>query len=157
MKQTIRFAVLPFLALLVIACQPPGPQGLTEQDIATIEANSKAWQAAFNAKDWAGVAATYTEDAILMPPNTATVTGRANIQAEFAQSPPFSDASLQITEIDGRGDLAVVRGTYSMTITMEGVPPFEETGKWIEIHIKGADASWLIHRDIYNSNTPLPM
>ena len=157
MKRSIRFVILPFLAVLVIACQPPAPQALTEQDIATIEASVEAWQSAFSAKDWAGVAATYTEDAILMPPNKAMVEGRANIEAEFAGTPPFSAASLQITEIDGRGDLAVVRGTYSMTITPEGVPPFEETGKWIEIRLKGADSSWLIHRDIYNSDTPLPM
>jgi ketosteroid isomerase-like protein len=69
--------------------------------------------------------------------------------------PPFSGMDLQASEIDGRGDLAVVRGTHTMTIMIEGIPPFEEVGKWVEIRQKQADGSWLIHRDIYNSDLPL--
>ena len=61
------------------------------------------------------------------------------------------------TEIDGRGDLAYVRGTYAMTIMPEGAPePIREIGKYVVILQKQPDGSWLVVVDIWNSDLPLP-
>ncbi len=59
-------------------------------------------------------------------------------------------------EIAGRGDLAYVRGTYKLKIVLEGHDPIPDTGKYIEIRKKQADGSWLLYRDIFNSDVPLP-
>jgi uncharacterized protein (TIGR02246 family) len=155
MQRIVRFAVPLLLVALLVSCAPQGPQSLSDADVAAIRASVEAWEEAFNAHDWAAVAAFYTEDAIMMAPNTPAVKGRAAVAELFSMMPPFSGMDLQASEIDGRGDLAVVRGTHTMTIMIEGMPPFEEVGKWVEIRQKQADGSWLIHRDIYNSDLPL--
>jgi len=156
MQITIRCAVPLLLAALLVSCAPPGQQTLADADVAAIRASSEGWDKAYNERDWAALASFYTEDAIVMPPNVPAVKGRAGIEGFFAQTPPFSAAGLEITEIDGRGNLAVVSGTYSVTFTIEGMPPFEDVGKWVEIRHKQADGSWLIHRDIFNSDVAPP-
>jgi len=138
------------------ACQPTEPAALSEADRAAIEATSKAFVEGVNAKDWAAVAATYTEDAALMPPNAPSVEGRADIQAFFEAFPPISDFNFEIIEVEGQGDMAYVRGAYTMTITPEGGDPIADTGKYIEIRKKQADGSWLLYLDIFNSDLPLP-
>jgi ketosteroid isomerase-like protein len=99
----------------------------------------------------------YVEDAILLPPHGPSVEGRAAIQAWLAALPPISDARGQVEELDGRGDLAYVRGTYSLLITPPGTPaPLRDQGKVIQIYRKQADGSWKLARDIFNSDLPLP-
>ena len=138
------------------ACQLTEPAALSEADRAAIEATTKAFIEGVNAKDWAAVAATYTEDAVIMPPNGPAVAGRANVQAFLEAFPPISDFNFEIIKVEGLGDMAYVRGTYTMTITPEGGYPITDSGKYIEIRKKQADGSWLLHRDIFNSNVPLP-
>ncbi len=154
MKRNTTLPVLAALAVSVAACAA-GAASLSDADIAAIEEGSEAFAAAANADDWGGVAALYTEDAVLMPPNGPAVQGRAAVEAFFATFPPFSGFTLNPVEIDGRGDLAFVRGTFSMTIEMEGMPAVQETGKYIEIRRRQTDGSWLIATDILNSDTPL--
>jgi ketosteroid isomerase-like protein len=97
----------------------------------------------------------YTEDATFMPPNEATVQGRADLQAWMEAFPAISAANLTIQEIDGYGDIAYVRGTYAMTLTIAGVE-VHDTGKYIEIRRKQADGSWPLAVDIFNSDLPVP-
>lgn len=155
MLQTGRFIVS--LALLsVIACQPSGTSALSEADVAAIEATSQTWLEAARASDWAAVAATYTADAVLMPPNEPAVEGRSNIQAWFEAYPPTSEIDVGSVEIEGRGDLAFVRGTFLVTITPEGMDPITDSGKYFEIRRRQADGSWLISRDMFSSDLPVP-
>jgi len=158
-ENTMRVLVVatPLILMTLAACQPappPGPAMLSDADKAGIEETTRAFGKAFEAKDWAGVAATYTEDAILLPPNAAAVKGRAAIQEFLGSFPPASNFQIKTVEVDGRGDLAYVYGTYSMTITPEGADPVEESGKYLEIRQKQADGSWLLHRDMFSSNMP---
>ena len=129
---------------------------LTDADKAAINAKTQAFINGVNAGDWAAVAATYTEDAIVLPPNAPAVRGRSAIEASFAEFPPISDFTITNTEVEGVGDLAYLVGTYTITMTPEGAEPIHDTGKFIEIRKKQADGSWLLHRDIYNSDAPAP-
>ncbi len=141
------------VALLVMAaCQPPGPATLSEEDIAGIETTTQAWGEAANTGDWAALGATYTADAVLLPPNEPAVQGRSDIQAWFEALPPVSDFNLKTVEIEGVGDVAFVRGSYTLTMTPEGMDAVADTGKFLDVRHKQADGSWLIHRDIFNSN-----
>jgi uncharacterized protein (TIGR02246 family) len=144
---------------LISACQPPaqGAGPLTEEDVAAIEASPDAFAEAMLAGDWAAVAALYTEDAVFMPPNEAAVEGRAAIQARLEPFPPFAQFEATILEIDGSGNLAFVRATYSEAYTVEGTPePIHDTGKYVEIWRKQPDGKWLIAVEIWNSDSPLP-
>jgi uncharacterized protein (TIGR02246 family) len=156
--QSIRVAGLPTLAALVFlvsACAPPPPAELTEADKSAITAAEETFQAAFNESNWDALAALYTEDAVVMPPNGATVTGRQGIKALFSSFPPGTVVELKIVDIQGVGDLAYVRGTTALTIPMGDVTA-TDLGKYVEIRRKQADGSWLMTVDIFNSDTPLP-
>lgn len=150
--------ILP-LALLVLACQPAppaAPAGLSDEDRATIAAVSSAFVEAANAANWAALGALYTQDASVLPPNAPAVQGREAIQALFASFPPISGMELTSVEVDGAGDIAYVRGTYRLTMTPPGAAAIQDSGKFIEIRKRGADNSWLLYLDIYNSDVPLP-
>ena len=145
------------VALLgLIACYPPAPASLAEEDLAAIKAIDQAWTEGARANDWASVAALYAEDAVLMPPNKPVVTGRGNIQEEFESTPSVTAVNLEVNEIDGLGGLAYVRGSYTLTMSIEGVGAITDSGKYMDIRRKQADGSWLIIRDIYNSDLGVP-
>ncbi len=144
---------------LISACQPPAQEAgpLSEQDVAAIKASPDAFAEAMLAGDWAAVAALFTEDAVFMPPNGPAVEGRTAIQASLEPLPPFAQFEATIVQIDGRGNLAFVRATYSETYTVEGTPePIHNTGKYVEIWRKQPDGKWLIAVEIWNSDLPLP-
>ena len=67
----------------------------------------------------------------------------------------MSEFSLTPIEIDGRGDLAYVRGTYAMTIVgTDGHEVGKDHGKYVEIRRRQPDGKWLIVVDMYNSDVP---
>jgi len=147
------------MILIAIACRTPAPTGLTETDKAAIQKVLDEAVRIGNSptKDWAAyVRAYYTEDAVVLPPNGPAVQGWASMEPFFASFPPMSDFRPEIIEVEGRGDLAYVRGAYSMMLTPPGAPePIKDTGKYIEIWRKRADGSWRVIRDIFNSDLPL--
>jgi len=143
------------LALLLTGCQPEiGP--LSEEDVVVIRETAVAYHEAAVAKDWDAVAEFYTEDAMIMPPNQPVVQGRAAIAGWYASFPPVTEVELRIVEIDGRGDLAYARGTYVLTIAVEGVSePITDRGKNLAIWRKQVDGSWQMAIDTFNSDVPL--
>jgi len=144
-------------SLLCIACQPGQLGSLSEEDIAAIRNTAAAYHEAAVAKDWDAVATYYTTDAVIMPPNQPAVQGRDGIKEWYASFPPVTEVELPIIEIDGRGDLAYARGTYTLTIVMEGVTePLTDSGKNLAIWRKQTDGSWRIAVDTFNSDLPLP-
>ena len=79
------------------------------------------------------------------------------IQKWMASFPPMSDFKLDIVEMDGRGDLAYIRGNYSLKMTPPGAASTADRGKFIEIWRKQPDGSWKIKCDIFNSDLPAAM
>jgi ketosteroid isomerase-like protein len=109
-----------------------------------------------NAQDWKGDLALYSAEAILMPPNHPAVQGKAPIQAWMQAYPPISNLQEQSLELEGQGNLAYERGTYSMTVAHVGAASTEDQGKYLTIWRKEADGSWKISRAMFNSDLPLP-
>ncbi|UCF18766.1 MAG: SgcJ/EcaC family oxidoreductase [Gemmatimonadota bacterium] len=159
--RSVLLAVLA-LALASTGCQPPGqaPAGLSEEDDAAIRARTEGYVQAALAGDAAAVSAFFSEDALRMPPDQPAVEGRAAIQAwheAVVGAGTYSQFTATPVQIEGRGDLAFVRGTFSITWTPQGAPePIQITGKYVEIRRKQADGSWLIAADIWNWDHPLP-
>ena len=89
---------------------------------------------------------------MLLPPNQPAVQGRGDIQAWFEALPPASDVNLEWAEIEGVGDVAFVRGSFTLIVTPEGMDAVADTGKFLNVRRRQADGSWLIHREIFNSN-----
>jgi ketosteroid isomerase-like protein len=131
-------------ALLTSACSPPSAQ--TSADLA---AATDEFEAAFNAGDIDSLAAMYTEDTRLMPPNAPAETGHDAVRSAFGE---MIDAGLTL-ELESvsamvAGDLGQNIGTYALTAA-DG--SFVDRGKWIETR-RLVDGRWLISADIWNSD-----
>jgi len=146
----------PFLALLIVAaCQPQGAP-LSAADQTALRADADSFAARVNRADWTTAATEFADDAHLMPPNQGPEHGRAAIEAWLKAFPPVSGFTLTVQQIDGRGDLAYVQGTYTMTVTPPGARPVPDNGKFLAVRRKQANGSWLTVQDMFNSSVPLP-
>jgi ketosteroid isomerase-like protein len=159
MNRTVHVLTLVgFLAIIGAGCQPRASAGLSEAEMAAIRQTNESFAKSANERAWADLAALYAEDAVLLPQNGEAVNGRAAIQEWFSAFPSFTDFKVETLEIEGRGDLAYVRGAYSMSMAPEeGGEPVADRGKYIEIHRRQPNGGWKISRDIYNSDMPISM
>ena len=103
------------------------------------------------AGDWDALAALYTEEAVVMPPNQELVIGRSAIRNLFSAL-TVSDFQLEPIEIGGRGDVAFARGTYSWTVRVGEGEPVTDHGKLLTIWREQADGTWLLSQDIWNGD-----
>ena len=157
MNRGSSLAVLALVLAANLGCQSQAAIGLTANDEASLRQLLYNEMKAANSKDAAAWAAVYAEDAIVLRPHAPAVEGREAIQKWLATLPSVSNAKGQGVEAMGYGDLAYLRGTYSMTFAIPGVPtPIDEQGKFLQIYRKQSDGSWKMTREIYNSDLPLP-
>ena len=131
----------------------------TSMDISGIDRLREVHVAALNAGDANAWAACFTDDAVQMPPHFKANTGKAAIQG---WSQGFLNLftcrfSLSVEEVRNSGEWAFERGRYKITLTPKaGGEPVEDSGKYITIYQRQPDASWIMARDIWNSDQPLP-
>jgi uncharacterized protein (TIGR02246 family) len=99
-------------------------------------------------------AALYANDAVIMPPNSATFEGRGAIETWLKALPVvITEADGEALEVEGTGDLAYVRGTYAMSMKVPSVTqPVRQEGKFLQIYARQQDGTWLLARDIWNAN-----
>ena len=146
-------AIFAGLIVLFAACKV-APPDLSEADRTAIRAATDSFVANQRARRDSATAQMYTENASLMPPNAGIVEGRAAIRAWLAAFPAMSGFTLTPIEMEGRGDLAYVRGTYSFTLVgPDGHQIGEDRGKFVEVRRK-VEGKWLVVADIYNSDLP---
>jgi uncharacterized protein (TIGR02246 family) len=146
------FALLTLGGLVLGAPRNAAAQ-LSDDDKKGIQSVTDRWLAAMRTGDTTGVAATYTEDAMLFPPNAPAVQGRAAIAHFLGQFPKITAFDISLKEVEGHGNLAYTRGTYEVKLIPPGAKsPIKDTGKFMEIRRKESDGSWLVLRDIWNSD-----
>ena len=149
MKFTSVYTAL--VALFLTACQSV-PTDLSPKDRNAIERSSKKWVETYNQNDWEGLAALFTPDAIMMPPNGLAVHGRDAIAKwEKANETGFRIA-FKLEAIEGRRGLAYVRGRSCVFIPDGAGGYGVDVGKFLEIRERRADGEWLIKADIFNSD-----
>ncbi len=151
---------LSFL-LFIASCTPVvvWETAEAEADVEAINSLRNEFIALDNASDAAGLASLYTNDAVLMPPNEAAVTGNQAIESWFQTT--FDQFTTEFTvaseELEVVGDWAFDWGAYMTALTPRaGGEPTEDRGKYIVILRKQVDGSWRIARDIWNSDNPPP-
>jgi uncharacterized protein (TIGR02246 family) len=139
--------------------EPATVASLSAADEAKIRAVDSAFVVAANAGDAEAVAAVYTEDGALLPPNLPPQKGRGAIKAFWGG---FLDAytvrfELASDTVEGRGDLAYNQGRYRFTAVpkAQGAPGVADEGKFVEILRKQPDGSWKYVVDMYSSNLAL--
>jgi uncharacterized protein (TIGR02246 family) len=124
-----------------------------------IEETNAQFMAAVNRGDTSTVASLYTEDAIVLPPNTETVRGRDGAKALFdgmIQQMGLPTLTLTTTEVTEVGDTAYEVGSYTMKLQPAGAPVANDSGKYVVIWKRQTDGAWKLAVDIWNTDLPMP-
>jgi len=160
--------LLSVTALLLPACQAgtkpanataevnstgPVDTGADEQ---AIRGQVDTWLKLVKAKDAAAIAALYTEDGAVMPPNGPIGKGHTAIQQTWASllAIPGFDLSFVPEQIivSSSGDMALDRGTYKLAVAPKGTPQ-TDAGKYVVVWRK-VGGEWKAAADIFNSDLP---
>ncbi len=152
-----RFCLVLFSALVLISVSFAWQKGEDVSQIRkAIENGNVKFGEAVRQADAAAIAALYTDDATLLPPNSEMIKGRPGIEAFWkgGLDMGIKDAVLTAVEVSAVGDLAYEIGKYAIKIQPAGQPVIEDSGKYIVIWKKQADGSWKLHVDIWNTSLP---
>ncbi|MES2179788.1 MAG: SgcJ/EcaC family oxidoreductase [Gemmatimonadota bacterium] len=146
------------LWLCVAACAQPAKAPETPVDLValktSIQAREKEWSAAFLARNTAGIANLYTEDAVqLQPVASDDHRGRDGItkatQAQFDSLLTRVATREDITEeIILAGNYVVEVGRYAFLGTNKLNRPVSGSGRYLVVWRKDADGAWRMLRDI---------
>jgi uncharacterized protein (TIGR02246 family) len=117
------------------------------------------WSAAAGAKDLDKTVSYYSDDAIVMPPNTSAARTKEAIRSAWKEmlTAPGAAIGWTATKVEAAksGDLAYVSGTYEETMTDASGKPVKDRGKYVEVWKKQADGTWKVVADIWNSDLPV--
>jgi uncharacterized protein (TIGR02246 family) len=115
---------------------------------AAITAQSQAFNEGWNSGDWAAVAALYADDAVVMPPGSEAVTGRAAIEEMFATVGEGWGLELTTMEVFAVEGAALEVGSWVMT-GPDG--SHADHGNYMAAWTWTEDG-WKMARDMWNSN-----
>jgi len=118
---------------------------------------TEAFDAAVNAGDLDAFLSLYKDDSIRMRPNEPALMGKGAISASYQLL--FEQYNIEVdnstVEVQVFGNLAAVRGTYTVTETPKaGGEPIHDTGKWVAVRQRQPDGSWKELYAIWNSDLP---
>jgi ketosteroid isomerase-like protein len=154
MTKFTSFTAMAFFSFLLLAsCNTTDkPKPATAEELSQM---NRDFAAALNNKDAVSAASLYTEDATLLPPNEAPVSGRADIQKywEGALAGGAFDVSVATTSTGSSGDLGFEVGRFQMSIKQLDGTVNVEKGKYIELLKRGEDGVWRSTHGIWNADT----
>ena len=152
-----------FLVVAVFVCAGGGCSQLPREttsgpDVDAINQLREREFAAFSQGRPDELAALFTDDCVLMPPNQPQVNGREALRRwaqtladHFTLGGGYTGAQVTVT-----GDWAYERYTGAMRLTPKaGGAQIEERVKGIHVYRRQPDGSWLIASDAWNSDMPL--
>jgi uncharacterized protein (TIGR02246 family) len=144
---------IAFCLALAVGCAPAPPPDNSAEARSGIEAVNATFMKLVAEKNAAGIAALYTEDAKVLPPNSPPVEGRAAIEQMFGgMVQGIAKLQLDTVEVEGHGDTA--HELEALTFFDANGAKIDE-GKAIVIWKKVGE-EWKLHRDIFSSNLPPP-
>lgn len=140
------------LVLSLILAWPVVSLANGSEDVrAAIEAVNAEFSAAFNRGDAAAVASLYTEDALLLPPGEAVVSGRSSVEAYWKAGADAGLSNLQFraTEVESHGPMAYEVGEASFDMPASDGSKTPAKVKYLVVW-KNVDGAWKLHRDMWN-------
>jgi steroid delta-isomerase-like uncharacterized protein len=92
----------------------------------------------------------YSDAAEVVAANGTSMRGKRAILDWFHRFPEIAEWKLEDIEIDGAGEVAYVRGRYTMILSGRAKLPFDK-GKYLEVWHKQPDDSWKVIRHMFSS------
>jgi uncharacterized protein (TIGR02246 family) len=117
-----------------------------------IEQRNREFEGAFSLGDMNAVAALYTPEAVVMPPDAGIISGRPGI-AEFwaaARAGGIRSVSLQIHDVQEAGETAYEIGTATLDMQPASGAATTATVKYVVVWKHDAEG-WRLAVDIWNS------
>jgi len=124
---------------------------------ARLEKMGKDFADAYNRGDDKAVAAFYADDAVVLPPDSDFVKGRAAIEAFWKGGHEAGMKNMRLETVDVEGDGMYVIETGKAMVDMQPAGQAEakpESVKYVVVWKKQKDGSWKILRDIWNGMAP---
>ena len=156
---------LVFAAVVLIGCtaaETPQQVAAREQADAdsaraAIAAGNARWARYVNANQPDSLAALYTPEGKVMPPDVPGATGRDSITARLRPLVvPGATLTINSSNVAVHGPIAVESGTYTFAVPAQGrTPAVTVVGKYLA-HYHKTDAGWLIAENIWNNDAPAP-
>ncbi len=137
-------------------CQVASRPTATADASATIRQLGIDWAHYWNAGDLDGIVASYTEDAVYLPPHHPAVHGREAIR-EYLLTPQkhgVSELAFDVTYIKQSGAVAWDVGTYRMSVPRSDGSVREDHGKYVTVWQRVGE-KWLIVADAWSSDVPV--
>lgn len=115
-----------------------------------IEQANQKFMDTFRSGDAAGMAALYTENGMVLPPNDSFIEGREHIQRfwQGVMDKGVKSVELRIREVEQLGDTAYE--VSRATLALENGQVIDQS-KYVVVW-KRQNGEWKLHRDIFNSN-----
>jgi len=149
-------AVAIVTVMAVAGCTSAPPAQNIEADKAKLQADALSWFDFYAKADGEGMANLYADDALLMPPGTPAVTGRAGIKtflgddAAKTKGAGLAIKNGSVTGVEVSGDIGWISGNYTV---VDGSGAAVDSGSYLSVH-KRTNGVWLYTRDIWNSDRP---
>ena len=144
--------------IVMTGCTAVTPAAVdTTADETTIKGMTAAWLDAYNAGDVEKIVAMYAEDAVLMPPHASVANGKAAIRS-FLQTDTAGAKAAGVKLVPGPAMAGVVNdmgwesGSYTVN---DPSGKTVDSGSYLAVSRK-VEGKWLLIRDTYNSDRPLP-
>jgi uncharacterized protein (TIGR02246 family) len=149
---SILLAVLLFVS---VSCVMEEPNDM-EADVKAVADVSEKVVEAWNNGDYETFMNYLDEDAVLLPQSAPSLVGIEPIKALYSNSFNSFTFTVEetIAEINVCGDYAYAMGNWTGSMNpVDGSSPVEFDNKILAIYKRQADGSWLVYRNMYNSNT----
>ena len=140
-----------FLLSFTFASPAAAADTKIEQALRDLDAK---WSAAAGAKDVDKTVSYYAESAVVMPPNASAATTKESIRSAWKEmlTTPGAALSWKATKVEvaKSGDMAVLIGTYEMTMKDGN----KDKGKYCEVWEKKVGGKWKVMTDMFSSDLP---
>ena len=128
----------------------------------SIDDAEKGMRKVANDKDAAGFASNFVADAVMMTPGMPPMKGQDAIRAGMKQllsDPNFKiDFASDRVEVADSGDMAAVRGSYTLTVTDPATrKAIDDKGSYVTVFRKQKDGAWKAVLDCDVSEIPPPL
>ena len=132
-------------------------EDLVKAEAATDEIEA-AFIAAYSAEDGAGIAALFSPDGTIAPPELMSIEQPSIADFYNAQFASGADFTLEVEREDMvvAGKTTVAWGGFATSVIVEGAEPIVTTGRYGVVSRLQADGTWKIYRHMFNYITPPP-